>query len=294
MRLFDGLFKSFKSVRTFAMTTRELVKLVIIFLGGAPPGGIRFLAPEAMHQARWMSKVLYSFKIWMFRGQFRLTKKEERGLQRLCLFVVRVYAKAWIEASFSVQAPRLDLELIKALAPTTRSTLRSETSRCRNCQAICGTCQKNWLGCPSSTPTCPARPKTPWLRPYDERNLTERTRLRKESRFQRSRSEISTWKTSSVDVLSTSSGSYTWMRPFLDLPPDSWQMDEGFQRSSQIVRNLAVVNDHAERGVALIQEFNGSLTKDEEQLQFLLQVVADHRKAFPDPRKRTLAHTRPQ
>ncbi|KAG0725630.1 hypothetical protein GWK47_038244 [Chionoecetes opilio] len=61
---------------------RELVKLVIIFLGGAPPGGIRFLAPGAMHQARWMSKVLYSFKIWMFRGQFRLTKKEERGLQR--------------------------------------------------------------------------------------------------------------------------------------------------------------------------------------------------------------------
>ncbi|KAG0719181.1 hypothetical protein GWK47_051034 [Chionoecetes opilio] len=48
-------------------------------------------------------------------ASFRLTKKEERGLQRLCLFVVRVYAKAWIEASFSVQAPRLDLELIKAL-----------------------------------------------------------------------------------------------------------------------------------------------------------------------------------
>ena len=71
-------------------------------------------------------------------------------------------------------------------------------------------------------------------------------------------------------------------------------MDEGFQRSSQIVRNLAVVNDHAERGVALIQEFNGSLTKDEEQLQFLLQVVADHRKAFPDKRKRTLSETRPK
>ena len=81
---------------------------------------------------------------------------------------------------------------------------------------------------------------------------------------------------------------------FLDLPPDSWQMDEVFQRSSQIVRNLAVVNDHAERGVALIQEFNGCLTKDEQQLQFHLQVVADHRKAFPDPRKRTLAQTRPQ
>ncbi|KAG0727626.1 hypothetical protein GWK47_034264 [Chionoecetes opilio] len=211
---------------------RELVKLVIIFLGGAPPGGIRFLAPGAMHQARWMSKVLYSFKIWMFRGQFRLTKKEERGLQRLCLFVVRVYAKAWIEASFSVQAPRLDLELIKALGTTTRSTLRSETSRCRNCQAICDLHLEDFVSGRT-------------LHFFRKLHLDE---------------------------------------AFLDLPPDSWQMDEGFQRSSQIVRNLAVVNDHAERGVALIQEFNGSLTKDEEQLQFLLQVVADHRKAFPRTR----------
>ena len=37
---------------------RELVELVIIFLGGAPPSGIRFRAPGAMHHARWMSKVL--------------------------------------------------------------------------------------------------------------------------------------------------------------------------------------------------------------------------------------------
>ena len=31
---------------------RELVELVIIFLGGAPPSGIRFRAPGAMHHAR--------------------------------------------------------------------------------------------------------------------------------------------------------------------------------------------------------------------------------------------------
>ena len=173
-------------------------------------------------------------------------------------------------------------------APTTRSAPRSETSRCRNCQAICGTCRKNWLSCPSSTPTCLTRPKTPWLRPCDERKLTGRTRLRKGSRFRRSRSEISTWKTLSVDVLSTSSGNYTWMRlsSICHRTRGRW--------SSQIVRNLAVVNDHAERGDALIQEFNGSLTNDEEQLQFLLQVVPDHWKAFPDPRKRILAQTRAQ
>lgn len=63
-----------------------------------------------------MSKVLYAFKIWMLRGQFLLKKKEEKGLVRMCTFFARVYAKAWTEATFPAQAPRLNLELIKALS----------------------------------------------------------------------------------------------------------------------------------------------------------------------------------
>lgn len=52
-------------------------------------------------------------------------------------------------------------------------------------------------------------------------------------------------------------------------------------RSSPVTAGLAVVNDRAERGVALIQEFNKRLTKNEDQLQFLLQVVSEHRRQFP-------------
>ena len=54
------------------------------------------------------------------------------------------------------------------------------------------------------------------------------------------------------------------------------------------VHELKVVNDAAERGVALIQAYSGSLTRDEEQLQYLLQVVAPHRQAVPLPTKRYL------
>ena len=42
---------------------RELLELSLIVLGGTPIRGIRFTAPGAMHQARWMSKVIYSMKI---------------------------------------------------------------------------------------------------------------------------------------------------------------------------------------------------------------------------------------
>jgi hypothetical protein len=51
------------------------------------------------------------------------------------------------------------------------------------------------------------------------------------------------------------------------------------------VKSLKVVNDAAERGVALIQTFNGILTNQEEEKQFLLQVVEKHRHDFPNPNK---------
>ena len=54
------------------------------------------MAPEAMHHARWMSKVLYAIKIWMFRGQFKLTKGEETGLRDIAVFSVHIYLKAWM------------------------------------------------------------------------------------------------------------------------------------------------------------------------------------------------------
>jgi hypothetical protein len=40
--------------------------------------------------------------------------------------------------------------------------------------------------------------------------------------------------------------------------------------------------------VALIQAFNGVLTKQKEQKQILLQVVEKHRLEFPNPKKSTL------
>jgi len=59
---------------------REFLELSLIFLGSSPARGIHFMAPGPMHHARWMSKVIYSLKVWMFRSQFMLTAVEERRL----------------------------------------------------------------------------------------------------------------------------------------------------------------------------------------------------------------------
>ena len=75
---------------------------------------------------------------------------------------------------------------------------------------------------------------------------------------------------------------------FLQKEPRLWEEDEDYKASSEIVRSMRVVNDIAERGVALIEEYNKLITTDEEQKQFLLLVVQNFRQKYPDTKKTTL------
>jgi hypothetical protein len=62
---------------------KEFLELSILFLGGDIPGYF-FKQPGAMHHARWMSKVIYSLKMWMFRKQFdHLMTQDKDCLQEL-------------------------------------------------------------------------------------------------------------------------------------------------------------------------------------------------------------------
>jgi len=58
----------------------EFLELSMIFLGDNPGINKRFKIPGAMHRARWMAKVIYAIKIWIFRQQFKMSKKEEQGI----------------------------------------------------------------------------------------------------------------------------------------------------------------------------------------------------------------------
>ena len=51
---------------------------------------------------------------------------------------------------------------------------------------------------------------------------------------------------------------------------------------------LKAINDSAERSVKLIQGYNSTLTNDEDQKQYWLQVVNAHHIQFPDSNKNTL------
>ena len=57
-------------------------------------------------------------------------------------------------------------------------------------------------------------------------------------------------------------------KQFLEHDPSEWDNLEQYKRSQDTCHSVKVVNDFAERSVALIQQLNSSLTRNEEQKQF--------------------------
>lgn len=70
--------------------------------------------------------------------------------------------------------------------------------------------------------------------------------------------------------------------------PETRNDSSVYIQNKSIVSSLKVVNDIAERSIALMSDFNTSITKNETEMQRLIQVVEDHRQRVPDCSKRTL------
>lgn len=75
---------------------------------------------------------------------------------------------------------------------------------------------------------------------------------------------------------------------FLTKDPKEWVNEPSFNVGLNIVRNMNVVNDSAERAVKLMEDFNLVLSKNEEEKQLIVQIVADYRKLYPNVNKYSL------
>ena len=71
---------------------------------------------------------------------------------------------------------------------------------------------------------------------------------------------------------------------WLQLDPSLWKVLSGYQRFKEFVDNTTIVNDPAERGVALASDFRGSFQK-ESICQDNLVAVAESRKLVPKDTK---------
>lgn len=271
---------------------KEFIELVIIFLGAAPARGIRFMSPGAMHHARWMSKVIYSLKVIMFKGQFKLTSREEKGLLDVCVFAVRIYLKVWISAPEAPSAPYNDLLLLKSLieykaihSPISMSTSRKFSNHLWYLSP-------ELVGFAFFDNRVSSSTKKMMVSAMQMQN-EEKQEQEMDNRTKRITVDLTTFRHKNLEDFVTAKTITLFQRlelpdGFLAVDPALWEFRDDYKQAEETIKALKVVNDHAERGVALIQKYSGLITHDEMQLQFMLQVVEDHRKTYPDSRKQTL------
>lgn len=273
---------------------RELLELAILFLGAVPSRGVIFRAPGPMHHARWMAKAIYVLKVWLFRSQFKINAKEEIGLREMCCFVTLVYLESWFTAPSAVEAPRRDLNLMKTLLNYSTTNSHVSTATSEKLQRHLWYLSEELVGLALFDEDVSLSIKRRMLE-----SMKRQVEDENEEPMKRCCRDLVTLAMSQIDSFASPKTVRLFEKlhlatDFLETDPSSWRTNPSFRAAQDQLKTLKVVNDHAERGVALIKQFNRTITKDEEQLQFLLQVVADHRHTFPDARKAVLVQTQRQ
>lgn len=91
----------------------ELNDLVLKFFGIQTSKPFR--VPGATNNARWMARILYAMKTYLFREHLDLDPDFLESIERFCMFAALVYVKHWNRCCSAVDAPHNDLLLWKEL-----------------------------------------------------------------------------------------------------------------------------------------------------------------------------------
>ena len=224
--------------------------------------------PGAMHHARWMAKAIYTLKmLLMHTGNeviMNITAEELSSLKRVSRFICTIYLQSWYTSSRVVDAPYNDLLLLERLKIYDDSEL-SEVG-------VKMMLRHSWY----------LSPEVATLILFSDKiDCGVKCKLLSAMTTERGTHRLKMLPGNIYD-LKISRAFFTTTRlddAFLETPPAEWDGQPSYHDSVHFVNNLTCINDCAERGIALIQQFNSS-TKNEAQRQYLLQVVEHHRRAF--------------
>jgi hypothetical protein len=265
---------------------KELLNLAIIFLGGILERGISFRTPGGLHRARWMAKAIYSLKIYLFRDQFKLSKKEETGIRDACIFTIKVYIKYWFQAPLGSCAPRNDLQLLKDLKAYEEINQVIAKIALKKIIGHLWYLSEELVAFAFFDDAVPLDTKKKMVDALKNEGIDQ-------SPIKRITVDADVIHNKTLEYFVSSNTrrffSITGIpSAFLEKNVEVWEEDDDYKTSKEIVCSMKVVNDIAERGVALMEEYNKLHTTNEEQKQYLLLLVKQYRKIYPDSKKSTL------
>lgn len=268
---------------------KELMELCLLVLGH-PLDNYSFKAPGATHHARWMSKIIYSFKIFLFRNQFELSKEEKSNFKEMSLFAGLIYVKSWIECPLASDAPVNDLIFFKQLKEY------AVVSKIVSAVAIKKFKNHLWYLGPELVVLSLFSNKISYeekreiLVKMQQKNggwNVRGIRLQQKDQCDLHQKDLSDLiGCQSTDAIKNLHLNLDFM---YNLDTEKWNDSKEYKIAKSFVDRISVVNDVAERYLALMTNFNENLTRKEIKKQQVLQVVQDNRKRIKGCTKKTLS-----
>lgn len=247
----------------------------------------------------------------MLQSQFKIIAKDKKGLQDVCLFIVTLYVKPWLESTVAIKAPNQDLCFLKALKDDEKVDTIISKAAISKLRYLCE--------------------ETVILSLFDN-EVDNQTKMKMianlnrdkisdfDKRYIPSKEEMSQTLFGKLnlifvffficylvflfffinpffvsdktldDFVSEKSKQFLSRLQiddsFLQEDVSSWDDNAAFLEAKRRISRLKVVNDTVERAVRLMQDFHGLITAEEEQKQFLLRCVQEHRNLYPDCKKK--------
>ena len=268
---------------------RELLELAFLVNPFAAPVKHTIKKPGGHNKARWMCVCIYCLKMFWFQNQSILGYSAEfkDSLQRFVKFLLLIYVPYWFKVTLSSDAAVHDLNLYKHLLQY--NNIDSESSQA----ALRAQSRHYWYLAPESVIL--------WCLFGDELEQDQKGRLAatlltkprpdtwtpKKVKF-----PILTPNTSLVSLITTMSWFPFYLldlsSKWLELPPSQWELDSDFLAMKKFARTVKLVNDVAERGVKLANDYCDCLTTNSEERKKLIMVVQNHRRSYPKLRKMDL------
>lgn len=209
-----------------------------------------------------------------------MTPRELQNVRDFSIFVVKLYVKAWFGCTNAIKAPNQDLSFI-------REAFEFEAIDKVASQAVIEKMQNHlWY----------LTPETVGLAFFDpnveievKRKMLSRLKSKDPnvnfSKYREFSNLKELVKCDLADFVSYRTkfffSSFDLNIDFLELDPSVWKDNDEYETASDFCNNLFVINDAAERGVKFMKDYNRVLTRDDEQMQFILQVVDSYRRKYP-------------
>ena len=270
---------------------REFFETVIILLGEVPPRGLFFRIPGAIHHARWMAKAIYCLKIFLFCREFVLTLEEQNAICDVCIFIVSLYVEAWFCAPSAAQAPYLDFRVLSKLYKYQAVDPGISRVALKKLMNHLWYLSSETVALAFFDPKLSSESKMKMVNALNRETESSNENLK---RVQVEIDEIPEIINNGIEQFVSADTKRFFERfnlndEFLRTEPSTWPKNESFVKGLELVNKLKVVNDSAERGVKLMEEYNKLFTKNEQQKQYVLQIVSDYRRKFPGYKKESLS-----